>query len=114
MVRIKRSIIAINSRQTILQFVKGFKGSYSKLFRITKGQMMKALKYSYSGRKNCKQNFKKIWVCRINAYAHIERIFYKKLISYMKLSSYLLNKKIFAQLLFLDPYTFKRVTLSSE
>nr|AGT55011.1 ribosomal protein L20 [Karlodinium veneficum] len=44
----------------------------------------------------------------------MEGIFYGKLNMYMKISNYLLNRKILAQLLFLDPYILKRVILCPD
>ena len=51
MVRIKRGNIARKRRKKVLKLAKGFKGAHSKLFRVANQQVMKALKYSYVGRK---------------------------------------------------------------
>ena len=52
MVRVKRGNVARNRRKKILKFAKGFKGAHSRLFRTANGQVMKALIYSYVGRKD--------------------------------------------------------------
>lgn len=54
MVRIKRGNIARKRRKKVLKLAKGFKGAHSKLFRVANQQVMKALKYSYVGRKQKK------------------------------------------------------------
>ena len=59
MVRVKRGNVARNRRKKILKFAKGFNGSYSRLFRTANQQVMKALIYSYVGRKRRKRDFKK-------------------------------------------------------
>ena len=69
MVRVKRGNVARKRRKKILKFAKGFKGAHSRLFRTANGQVMKALIYSYVGRKRRKQDFKKLWICRVNAAA---------------------------------------------
>jgi len=51
MVRVKRGNVAKKRRKKILFLAKGFRGSHSKLFRIAHGQVLKALRYSYVGRK---------------------------------------------------------------
>ena len=72
MVRVKRGNVAKKHRTRVLKFAKGFKGAHSRLFRVANGQVMKALVYSYVGRKQRKRDFKKIWICRVNAAARLE------------------------------------------
>ena len=62
MVRVKRGNVSRNRHKKILKFAKGFKGAHSRIFRTANGQVMKALVYSYVGRKRRKQDFKKLWV----------------------------------------------------
>ena len=69
MVRVKRGSVAKARRKKVLKFSKGFKGAHSRLFRTANGQVMKALIFSYSGRKQRKRNFRRLWICRINAAA---------------------------------------------
>ena len=56
MTKVKRGNVAKVRRKKILSFAKGFKGAHSRLFRTANGQVMKALVYSYVGRKNSKRN----------------------------------------------------------
>ena len=71
MVRIKRGNIARKRRKKVLKLAKGFKGAHSKLFRVANQQVMKALKYSYVGRKQKKRVFRRLWITRINAITSI-------------------------------------------
>ena len=109
MVRVKRGNVARKRRKKILKFAKGFKGAHSRLFRTANGQVMKALIYSYVGRKRRKQDFKKLWVCRVNAAARTEGTNYSKLRNSLKKSSIGLNLKMLAQLSVLDKKTFSQV-----
>ena len=106
MVRVKRGPVARNRRKKILTLAKGFKGAHSRLFRTANGQVMKALVYSYVGRKRRKQDFKKLWVCRVNAAARNEGMTYSRLRNSLKKSSVGLNLKMLAQLSILDKTTF--------
>ena len=106
MVRVKRGNIARNRRKKILKFAKGFKGAHSRLFRTANGQVMKALVYSYVGRKKRKQDFRKLWICRVNAAAREEGLTYSKLKNSLKTSSVELNLKMLAQLSVLDRGAF--------
>jgi large subunit ribosomal protein L20 len=106
MVRVKRGNVARTRRKKILKFAKGFKGAHSRLFRTANGQVMKALIYSYIGRKRRKQDFKKLWICRVNAAARSEGLTYSSFRSSLKKSSIGLNLKMLAQLSVLDKETF--------
>ena len=106
MVRVKRGNVARNRRKKILKFAKGFKGAHSRLFRTANGQVMKALIYSYVGRKRRKQDFKKLWICRVNAATHVHGLSYNKFRNALKNNSIELNLKMLAQLTLLDKETF--------
>ena len=106
MVRVKRGNVARNRSKKVLKFAKGFKGAHSRLFRTANQQVMKALVYSYVGRKRKKRDFKKLWLCRVNAAARIEGLTYSKLASRLKQNSIDLNLKMLAQLALLDKQSF--------
>ena len=106
MVRVKRGSVARTRRKKILKFAKGFKGAHSRLFRTANGQVMKALIYSYVGRKNRKRDFKKLWICRVNAASRVHGLSYSKLRNSLKQSQIDLNIKMLAQIALLDKATF--------
>ena len=106
MVRVKRGNVARKHRKKILKFAKGFTGAHSRLFRTANQQVMKSLVYSYIGRKRKKRDFKKLWLCRINAAARIEGLTYSNLKNSLNASSINLNLKMLAQLSVLDKKTF--------
>ena len=109
MVRVKRGNVARARRKKILKFAKGFKGAHSRLFRTANQQVMKALVYSYVGRKRKKRNFRKLWLCRVNAAARLEGLTYSKLKSGLKQKSIDLNLKMLAQIALLDKRTFSAI-----
>ena len=114
MVRVKRGNVARKRRNKILQLAKGYRGAHSRLFRIANQQVMKALRYSYVGRKQKKRFFRKLWITRINAASRYQnnlkvsspRVSYSHLISSFKKNQINLNRKMLAQLAILDPSTF--------
>ena len=106
MVRIKRGNVARKSRKKILQLAKGFRGSHSRLFRIANQQVMKALRYSYIGRKQKKRTFRKIWINRINAASRLNGLSYSRLIYKFKNLNIDLNRKMLSQISVLDASTF--------
>jgi len=130
MVRVKRGNVARKRRKKILQLAKGYRGSHSRLFRIANQQVMKALRYSYIGRKQKKRLFRKLWITRINvAYRtslpkvslnilaqrnynmnSLPRASYSLLINSLKRNKIILNRKMLAQLAILDPSTFSTLS----
>ena len=116
MVRVKRGNVTRESHNKILKFAKGFKGAHSRLFRTSNQQVMKSLIYSYVGRKRRKRNFKKLWICRVNAAIRLGKYKGMKLedpeFNYNTLKHNLtdlkinLNLKMLAQLALLDKQSF--------
>ena len=109
MIRIKRGKVAKKRRRKILQLARGFKGSHSRLFRVANQQVMKALRYSYIGRKQKKRIFRRIWITRINAASRIKGLSYNNLITNFKKSNIELNRKILAQIAIFDSTTFNEL-----
>lgn len=107
MVRVKRGNVARKRRNKILSLARGYKGSHSTLFRVANQQVMKALKYSYVGRKQKKRIFRKIWISRINAAARLNGLSYSRMIYRLKQSNIDLNRKILSQIAICDSSTFQ-------
>ena len=107
MVRVKRGNVARKRRKKILSLASGYRGTHSVLFRIANQQVMKALKYSYVGRKQKKRIFRRIWISRINAASRVNGVSYSRLINKFKKSNIDLNRKMLSQIAVLDKSTFK-------
>ena len=91
MVRVKRGNVARKRRKKTLQLAKGYRGAHSRLFRVANQQVMKALRYSYVGRKQKKRTFRKLWIARINAASKLNNLSYNSLIHSLKKSNINLN-----------------------
>jgi large subunit ribosomal protein L20 len=110
MVRIKRGNVARKRRKKILSLAKGFRGAHSKLFRVANSQVIKALKYSYVGRKQKKRQFRKLWIIRLNAATRsLGNFKYSTFINKVKKSKIELNRKMLSQLSILDLPSFKKL-----
>jgi len=106
MIRVKRGNVARKRRKKILKLALGYRAGHSSLFRTANQQVMKALKYSYVGRKQKKRIYRKIWISRINAASRIKGISYSRLINKLKQLKITLNRKMLAQLAVLDSPAF--------
>ena len=109
MVRVKRGNVAHARRKKILKLTKGFRGAHSRLFRTANGQVMKALIYSYVGRKRRKRDFKRVWLCRVNAATRSHGLTYSKLKFLLKKASISINLKMLAQMALLDKVSFAKL-----
>ncbi len=109
MVRVKRGNVARKRRKKILSSASGYRGAHSVLFRMANQQVMKALRYSYVGRKQKKRIFRQIWINRINAASRLNGISYSQLINKFKKSNIDLNRKMLSQIAIVDAVTFKHL-----
>ena len=107
MVRVKRGNVARKRRKKILSLASGYRGAHSILFRVANQQVMKALRYSYIGRKQKKRIFRRIWITRINAISKLNGTSYNQVIHKFKKSNIDLNRKMLSQIAVLDASTFK-------
>lgn len=109
MVRVKRGNVARKRRKKILSLARGYRGAHSVLFRVANQQVMKALRYSYVGRKQKKRIFRRVWISRINAASRLNGISYSRLIHKFKLSNIDINRKMLSQIAVLDASTFQKL-----
>ena len=107
MTRIKRGSVAKKRRKKILKITESFRGSHSKLFTASNQQYMKALRYSYFDRKKNKNEFRKLWIQRINGLSRSHGVKYSELMKKIKEQKLLLNRKILAKIAVEDPQTFR-------
>nr|SCW22999.1 Ribosomal protein L20 [Nemalion sp. H.1444] len=109
MTRVKRGNVARKRRKKILKLARGYRGAHSGLFKTSKQQVLKALRYSYVGRKNKKRAFRRLWICRINAASHLNSLKYSTFMCLLKNANVGLNRKMLAQMAILDPSSFQYV-----
>mgnify|MGYP001453569550 CR=1 FL=1 len=111
MVRIKRGFVARKRRKKILTLAKGFRGTHSRLFRVANQQVMKALCYSYIGRKCKKRKFRSLWIVRLNAAIRqtSPNLNYSKCLFTLKKGNIKLNRKMLSHIALFDPVTFEHI-----
>ena len=108
--RVKRGFKRKNRRTKILKAAKGFYGMRSRSHRIAKEAVEKALLYAYTGRKDRKGEFRKLWIARINAGARLNGMSYSKFMHGLKLAGSILDRKILADMAVNDPEAFTALT----
>jgi large subunit ribosomal protein L20 len=106
MPRVKRGPKRKNRRKKILKLASGFFGMRSRGHRIAQQAVDKALNAAFTGRKDRKGDFRKLWIARINAAARINGMSYSKFISGLKAAGNTLDRKILADLAVRDAAAF--------
>ncbi len=107
MARIKGGMNARRKHNRILKLAKGYRGARSKQYRVAKQSVMRALASSYSGRKERKRQFRRLWIARINAAARMNGISYSQMMHGLKLAGVEINRKMLAELAVNDAEGFK-------
>nr|QKV48117.1 ribosomal protein L20 [Risleya atropurpurea] len=100
MTRVKRGYTARKRRKNIRLFASTFLGAHSRLTRTTIQQTMKALVFFHRDQNSKKRNFRRLWILRINAVTHEDKLFYSYNIFIHNLykKQLLMNRKILAQI----------------
>ena len=106
MARVKGALHTRKRRNRVLKLAKGYRGAKSTQFRTAKQAVMKSLKYSYSGRKQKKRDFRQLWIARINAAARMNDISYSRLMYGLKLANIQVNRKMLSEMAINDPSAF--------
>ena len=98
MARIKGGLNAKKKHNRVLKLAKGYRGARSNQYRVAKQSVMRVLTSSYSGRKERKREFRKLWITRINAAARINGLSYSKFMFGLKKAGVDMNRKMLAEL----------------
>jgi large subunit ribosomal protein L20 len=109
MARVKRGLKARRRRKKIIRRAKGFFGSRSRLFTISRVAVMHAWRDAYIGRRLRKRDMRRLWITRIGAAARQNGTSYSKLIGGLKKARVELDRKILADIAVADPEAFSAV-----
>jgi len=107
--RTKRGFKRKRRVNRILKAAKGYRHSRSKLFRVAKETVRRAWWYGRRGRREKKGQFRRLWITRISAAAHMRGISYSRLMSGLKKANIALNRKVLANLALTDENGFDQL-----
>lgn len=106
MARIKGGLNAKKKHNRTLKLAKGYRGARSKQYRVAKQSVMRALTSSFSGRKERKRQFRRLWIARINAAARLNGLSYSRFMYGLKLAEIDINRKMLSEMAISDPEGF--------
>ena len=114
MPRVKRGPKRKNRRAKILKLAKGFYGMRSRGHRIAQQAVDKALNTAFTGRKDRKGDFRKLWIARINAAARQNGMSYSQFIHGVQAAGIELDRKVLADIAVRDPETFAGIAAAAK
>jgi large subunit ribosomal protein L20 len=109
MSRVKSNPVRLRRKKQILKAAKGAFGGRSKLWKAAKETVERGWRYAYRDRKNKKREFRRLWVTRINAGAHLSDMNYSSFINGLGKAGIEVNRKVLADLAVNDPAAFAQL-----
>lgn len=106
MVRVKNAINSKKKRRTTLERAKGYRGQRSRLYRKAKEQVTHSMVYNYRDRKVRKNEFRKLWITRINAAARAHGLTYNRFMQGLSLAGVEIDRRMLAELAVNDAEVF--------
>ena len=115
MTRVKGGVVSKNRRRKVLKRAKGYFGSKHRLYKTAQEQLFHSGAYSFNDRKKRANDFRKLWITRINAACRNNDIVYSKFINGLKKANIEINRKMLSELAIFAPEEFtKLVNLSKD
>jgi large subunit ribosomal protein L20 len=114
MARIKRGLTAHKRKKKVLKMAKGYYGAKSKQFRSANQAVIKSMAFAYSGRKQKKRDYRRLWIVRINAAARLNGMSYSTFINGLKIAGIDINRKMLSELAIADMNAFAELVTASK
>ncbi|MCY4069439.1 MAG: 50S ribosomal protein L20 [Acidimicrobiaceae bacterium] len=114
MARVKRPVQSRRRRREVMARAKGYYGNKSRSWRAANEQLMHSGNYAFRDRKARKQDFRRLWIQRINAACRQRGVSYSRFIAGLKLAGVEVDRKILADLAVHDPEAFAALVATAE
>lgn len=107
MSRVKRGVAAHKKHKKLLAEAEGRRGAKRKLVRPAREAAIHALSYAYRDRRARKQQFRALWIARINAASRESGVSYSRLMAALRTAGVQLDRKVLADMAVRDPKIFR-------
>ena len=114
MSRVKRGVTTHARHRKIIKAAKGYYGRRKNTFRVANQAVEKAGQYAYRDRKARKQNFRSLWIQRINAAAREQGLTYGRFINGLNIAGIEVDRKVLADLAVHEPASFKALVEKAQ
>ena len=109
MARVKGAMMTRKRRNKVLKLAKGYWGAKSKHFKMANEQVMKSLKYAYTGRRLKKRDFRSLWITRISAACKMNGMNYSTFMHGLKVAGIEINRKMLSEMAISNPAAFTQL-----
>ena len=96
-------------RKKILKLAKGFRGRRGTNHKAAKDAVAKALMFAYRDRRAKKNEFRTLWIARINAACRAEGITYSRFVEGLSKAQIAIDRKVLSDMAIRDSEAFKAV-----
>lgn len=107
--RSKSSVPSHRRRRKVLKQARGFRGSRGKLIRQAYGAVDRSMAQAYTGRKQKKRQYRRLWTVRINAACRQLDFNYSRFVDGLKKAGVEVNRKCLADLAVNDQEAFRQL-----
>ncbi len=114
MTRVKSNVVRLKRKKQIMKAARGAFGGRSKLWKAAKETVERGWRYAYRDRKNRKREFRRLWIVRINAAAHLNGLNYSNFINGLQTAGIEIDRKILADIAVRDPQAFTALAEQSR
>jgi len=106
MPRVKSNVVRLKRKKQVMKAARGYFGARSKLWRPAKESVERGWRYAYRDRRNKKRDFRRLWIVRINAAAHLNGMNYSTFMNGLMKAGIEVDRKILADLAVHDEAAF--------
>ena len=112
MARVKSGVVTRRRHKRLLKRASGYYSKKSRLFKVANQTVQRALAFAFRDRKQKKRQFRKLWICRINAAAREHGVSYSVLMNGLKKKNIGLDRRVLAEIACFDAQGFKKIVES--
>ena len=106
MPRVRSNVARLKRKKQVMKAARGAFGARSKVWKAAKENVERGWKYAYRDRKNKKRDFRKLWIVRINAGAHLHGMSYSVFMHGLKKAGIEIDRKVLSDIAINDPQAF--------
>ncbi len=114
MARVKNGAVTKARHKKVLKAAKGYFGSKHRLYKSASEQLMHSGRYSFADRRKKKNDFRKLWITRINAACRLNGISYSRFIEGLNKAGVMVNRKMLSEIAINDPKAFAELVQASK
>jgi large subunit ribosomal protein L20 len=109
MTRVKSGILTKKKHKKVLKLAKGYWMTRHKQFKKAKEAVLHAGEYAFTGRKDKKRDFRRLWIIRLNAAVRQMGMKYSQFIRLLKDKKVELDRKVLSEIAVSYPKVFAKI-----